>query len=259
LLTIFPIPAFNDNYIWCLHDSEGETSVVVDPGQSAPVVSALQRKGLELSGILITHHHADHIGGVRELLELWPDIPVYGPADPRIVSVNHSVDEGGSVDLPDIGVCLNVLSVPGHTSTHIAYFGEGKLFCGDTLFAGGCGRVFDGTHEQLAASLSRIADLPRDTEIYCAHEYTQDNLGFARWVEPGSEVIVTREAEVKAQRAKGQGTVPSLLRTELATNPFMRVQERQVIDAAEKYAGRSLASSVEVFTAIRRWKDREYD
>lgn len=259
MLNIFPIPAFDDNYIWCLHE-EGEAGViVVDPGEAEPVIESLKRLDLELNGILVTHHHGDHIGGISALLALWDGIPVWGPADARIEEINQRVAEGDCFSIPGIKTEFEVMFVPGHTRTHIAYLCGDALFCGDTLFAAGCGRVFDGTTEQLASSLDRLGRLPQNTRIYCAHEYTLDNLGFARWVEPENTVLIARQKETEVMREQGQATVPSLLSVELQTNPFMRLDNPVVIHAAEKYAGRSLNTPAEVFASVREWKDKEYD
>lgn len=258
-MKIDPIPAFEDNYIWCLSNSDSYSAVVVDPGDAAPVLSHLKKHDLKLSAILITHRHWDHIGGIQHLAELYPGIPVYGPRNEIIEGVTVEVGEGEGIELQGIDAVLDVLDVPGHTEGHVAYLGAGVLFCGDTLFAAGCGRVFSGTHAQLYASLQKIASLSPDVRLYCAHEYTLDNLGFAQWVEPESMALKQRIQSDRASRKAGLPTVPSTLREELATNPFMRCNSQQVMDAAEKYAGRQLINGEEVFTAIRNWKDREYD
>lgn len=261
MLQIEPIPAFDDNYIWLLHNAacDHDRATVVDPGDAEPVIERLRADGLSLKAILLTHHHYDHQGGVGDLLSLWPEAMVFAPEDTRIRLATQRVGEGDQVRPPGLAARFHVLAVPGHTATHIAYLGEGALFCGDTLFAAGCGRVFDGTFEQLAASLRRIAALPAETLCYCAHEYTLANLGFAEWVEPESPALAARMADAKALRARGEPTVPSALALELATNPFLRTNEPAVISAAEGFAGHRLTDATAVFTALRRWKDERYD
>ncbi len=182
-----------------------------------------------------------------------------GPAGEPIAGLTHRLAEGDRVEIPGIEASFRVLEVPGHTRGHIAYWGEGVLFCGDTLFAAGCGRVFDGTPGQLAASLARIARLPPDTLVYCAHEYTLANLGFARWVEPDNPALPERTRAAEALRAAGLPTLPASLALELATNPFLRVGVPAVRCAAEAYAGRSLADDADTFAVVRGWKDRDYD
>lgn len=258
-MKIDPIPAFADNYIWCLSSTNSDSAVVVDPGDASPVLSQLQQCGLKLSAILITHKHWDHIGGIHQLTARFPGIPVYGPRNEAIKGVTVTVGGGKTIELPGVGAALKVIDVPGHTEGHIAFLGEGVLFCGDTLFAAGCGRVFSGTHAELYASLQKIASLAPHTRLYCAHEYTLDNLGFAQWVEPESVALRQRIQADKASRKAGLPTVPSILEDELATNPFMRCHIPRVIKAAEKYAGMELLDGEAVFTAVRNWKDREYD
>jgi hydroxyacylglutathione hydrolase len=257
--SVIPVPAFTDNYIWLLRETERSVVGVVDPGDEQPVLAALQEQGLQLDTIFITHHHDDHVGGVPGLLEVWPDARVLGPRDKRIPVVTQAVGEGDRVDVRGLDMAFEVLEVPGHTSSHIAYLGGGMLFCGDTLFAAGCGRVFDGTFDQLAASLERIGRLPAETLVYCAHEYTLANLGFAFWVEPDNPALARRAEAVKRLRELGRPTVPSCLSDELATNPFLRTGVSGVKAAAERFAGRPLRSEAEVFTALRRWKDERYD
>jgi hydroxyacylglutathione hydrolase len=259
MLDIRPIPAFDDNYVWLLKDPGSTCATVVDPGDEDPVLAILEAHGLELGAVLVTHHHYDHVGGIDALRKVFPQARIFGPRDHRIRTLTDPVGEGDQVRVPGISESFRVLEVPGHTSTHIAYLGAGTLFCGDTLFAAGCGRVFDGTFEQLSASLERIAALPPETLCYCAHEYTLANLGFAKWVEPESTAILQREQAALALRGQDRPTVPSRLNEELATNPFLRTSVPEVKAAAESQAGRPLATTAEVFTALRRWKDEKYD
>ncbi|NKN33095.1 hydroxyacylglutathione hydrolase [Marichromatium bheemlicum] len=259
MLEPIAIPAFEDNYIWLLRAPDGAVATVVDPGEAAPVLAYLHDAGLTLGAVLITHHHRDHLGGVETLRAAFPEAEVYAPEDARIACAEHRVGEGDRIRPAGLDVEFQVLEVPGHTATHVAYLGEGRLFCGDTLFAGGCGRVFDGTAEELARSLARIARLAPETRCHCAHEYTEANLGFARWVEPQSAALMARIAEVRAARAAGRETVPSTLAEELATNPFLRVAVPEVRAAAERFAGAALEEPAAVFAALRRWKDERYD
>jgi hydroxyacylglutathione hydrolase len=259
MLQIRPIPAFDDNYIWLLTEPPGRSAVVVDPGDADPVLETLAAEGLTLSAVLVTHHHGDHVGGLAELADAFPGLRIYGPTDPRVRSVTDRVAEADGVQPAGLARRFRVLELPGHTATHIGYLGEGVFFCGDTLFAAGCGRVFDGTFEQLSASLRRIAALDPETLCYCAHEYTLSNLGFALWVEPQSEALLARVREAEETRRSGLPTVPSRLGLELETNPFLRTGEPGAIAAAERFAGRPLQGHAEVFAALRRWKDSRYD
>lgn len=252
-LMIERIPAFTDNYFWLFHQPGERAALVVDPGDAAPVELALARYNLDLAGILVTHHHADHIGGIGKLLQ-GRDVPVYGPAS--IDQVSRPVAEGDSLNLA--GTTFNVMAVPGHTLNHIAFFApeEPLIFCGDTLFAGGCGRLFEGTPQQMWRSLSRIAALPAETRVYCAHEYTESNLRFACAVEPDNTALKNRAKTVHRLRLSGEATVPSTLAEELATNPFLRAGNDAVRQAAMGHAGRSLGDAAEVFRVIRQWKDQ---
>ncbi|AGA89601.1 hydroxyacylglutathione hydrolase [Thioflavicoccus mobilis 8321] len=266
-LEIAPIPALDDNYIWLLHEGDRRQAAVVDPGEAEPVLAALAARGLDLAAILITHHHGDHTAGIADLVAAYPDTLVCGPSDRRLTCLTRIVAEGDEVAVPGLETRFRVLEVPGHTASHIAYVdarpnrppGDGILFCGDTLFTAGCGRVFDGTCEQLANSLARLAALAPTTLCYCAHEYTLANLGFAAWVEPDNAARQVRQTEAQRHRAAGEPTVPAPLALELATNPFLRTGEPAVIAAAERFAGRPLETHSEVFTALRRWKDTQYD
>ncbi len=256
---VVPIPAFSDNYIWLLIDSSEKFAAVVDPGDAQPVLTACDERGLSINAILITHLHADHIGGIAELLERFPGIPVYGPAGEHIAGVTHPLYEDDLVVLDEQDVRLLVWDVPGHTAGHIAYVGDCALFCGDTLFGCGCGGVFGGTHEQLYAAMERIYDLPGDVSVYCAHEYTLDNIGFAKWVEPNNADLLSREQESFDLIDAGNPTIPSNVEQERLTNPFMRCNDASVIAAAEQKVGHALKPGAEVFRAIRDWKDNEYD
>lgn len=257
MLAIHGVPAFQDNYLWVM--ARGRDAAVVDPGDADPVEAWLAEKGLELRSILATHHHGDHVGGLAELAERWK-CPVFGPAGERIAGLTQKLREGERITVPGLEVPLEVLDVPGHTAGHIAYVhrdpADPFVFCGDTLFAGGCGRLFEGTPEQMVASLSKLASLPPATRVYCAHEYTLANLRFARAVEPENAALAERQAREAARRERGEPTVPSSIGVELQTNPFLRWDAPAVIAAAEARAGHSLPDRVAVFAAIREWKNR---
>ncbi len=232
---------------------------IVDPGDAGPVMEALESRQLELSVILVTHHHADHIGGVAELRSAWPNVQVFGPEDPRIPA-DFRVSEGMTVSLDALGLgTFEVLEVPGHTRSHIAYYGGGDLYCGDTVFVCGCGRLFEGTPEQMHASLSKIRRLPEETRVYCAHEYTQDNIEFALWVEPDNKALKSYRTEAATMREAGIPTVPSTLGQEKRCNPFLRFDAPAVVAAAQRRMGRLDLAEHEVFGEIRRWKDTEFD
>ena len=249
---IIPIPAFADNYIWLVR--EGGVVAVVDPGDAAPVIAHLEREGLALAAILATHHHGDHVGGIRGLLARWP-VPVFGPAHEAIPGRTHALAEGDSIVVPGIGLALSVLDIPGHTAGHIAYVGERIVFCGDTLFAAGCGRLFEGTPVQMVSSLDKLSALPEATRVYCGHEYTLANLRFALAVEPGRAALLERQAREQAKRERGQPTLPSTIGEEHATNPFLRTGEATLRAAAERRAGRALVGRVGVFAELRAWKN----
>jgi len=255
-LAVTIVPAFADNYFWLIHGvgDARDRVAVVDPGDAGPVLAALQAGNLVLDTILATHHHADHIGGVTELLRHWR-VPVYGPAGEDIPGRTVALAEGAEVTLQGLGLRFRVYDVPGHTAGHIAYFGHGALFCGDTLFSGGCGRLFEGTPAQMLASLDKLARLPPDTRVYCAHEYTAANLRFAAAVEPGNANLRTYAAEVAALRSHNAPTIPSTLGLETRINPFLRTRLPEVRGAARAHAGRMLDDDADAFGVIREWKN----
>lgn len=251
-IEIEAIRAFTDNYIWAIHD--GRHCVIIDPGEASGPLRFLRERGLELTGLLLTHHHADHIGGVNELRASHP-APAWGPADPRMPGDMHVVGEGDEVriDAPDLD--FSVIETPGHTCSHIAFHGNGTLFCGDTLFSAGCGRLFEGTPEQMQRSIDKLLALPDETRMYCAHEYTAANCTFARQVEPDNTALLDRCRQVDELRKNDRITLPSTIGEERSFNPFMRTREPGVIRAAVEREPDCTDSAVAVFGVIRRWKD----
>lgn len=259
MIQVIRIPAFTDNYIWLITNEARQYGVLVDPGSATPVLAELEQRQIQPLAILITHKHNDHIGGINAIREKYPHIEIYGPANEEIPHRDHALTEGDLVHFDKLDATFQVMDVFGHTAGHIAYHGEASLFCGDTIFGAGCGRVFDGTMEDLHHALHRIAQLPPETLIYCAHEYTLDNLGFAKWVEPDNKDIDERQEDCWELLDSGQATVPFTLEMEFKTNPFLRTHIPEVIAKAEEVAGRELATQAEVFAALRIWKDTEYD
>lgn len=253
MANVLHVEAFQDNYIWMIRGASRDRVAIVDPGDADPVLAALENQQLKPAAILCTHHHGDHVGGVEDILKHY-SVPVYGPARERIPAVTQRLKDGDRVRLAELAVEFDVLDVPGHTAGHIAYHGAGMLFCGDTLFSAGCGRLFEGTAEEMHASLSRLAALPETTLMYCGHEYTEANLRFAQAVEPNNPDIQAYRDQAHSQRLRGQPTLPSTIGRERRVNPFLRSGHPAVRLAAEKQAGRAL-SEVETFAVVRRWKD----
>ena len=256
-LDVVPVKAFKDNYVWTLRSQTH--AAVVDPGEAGPVLDYLAREKLALAAILATHHHPDHVGGIKDIVGsgmVARGIPVFGPKNEPIATLTQPVSEGDTVTIPELGASFSVLDIPGHTRAHIAYYGAGALFCGDTLFACGCGRLFEGTAEQMYASLAKLRALPDDTKVYCGHEYTLANIGFARGVEPQNAALAVRENRDRRLREQGLPTVPSTMRDEKATNPFLRCTEPAVVESVNKYLGTRVSDPVRVFAAIREWKNR---
>jgi len=255
-LGVRPVRAFTDNYIWLIESPRAPARVVaVDPGDGAPVRAELERSRSSLAAILLTHHHADHIGGVSALLELGA-VPVIGPEDSRIPQRTQTVRDGERCELPDLGLSFDILYVPGHTLSHIAFWGHGALFCGDTLFSAGCGRMFEGTPRQMHASLNRLGGVPPDTQVYCGHEYTAANLRFALNVDPKNAAALEYRERVARLRAADVPSLPSRMALELRVNPFLRCDDAAVRAAAEAHAGGPLREPSEVFGVLRAWKDK---
>ena len=250
-MPLLPLPALSDNYIWTLA-GDGDGTIVVDPGEAAPVLAALA-SGPPPAAILLTHHHHDHIGGTTELLAHWPGLPVFATDDDRIDLPCTRVRDGGRVDIAGWG--FEVLAVPGHTVSHIAFFGHGVLFCGDTLFSLGCGRLFEGTPAQMLASLERLAALPASTQVCCGHEYTLANAAFARVVDPDNPALRRRTEDATAMRQSGLPSLPSTLAEEVAANPFLRADTDAIRAAVAGRLGRQPHDRIETFAELRRWKD----
>lgn len=251
-IEIEAIRAFSDNYIWAMHD--GLHCVLVDPGEAPDALDFLKRNNLRLAGFLLTHHHADHIGGVDEIRTRRP-APAWGPPDSRMPDRVSPVREGDKVEIPELGLAFSVIETPGHTRSHIAFHGHELLFCGDTLFSAGCGRLFEGTPTQMQRSIDKLADLPEPTRVYCAHEYTADNCRFAVQVEPDNEALQARCDHVAELRRNDRITLPSTIGDEKTFNPFMRTRRSAVVHAARQREPDCGQTPEAVFGVIRRWKD----
>ncbi|WP_196137425.1 hydroxyacylglutathione hydrolase [Aliikangiella sp. G2MR2-5] len=258
MFSITPVPAFNDNYLWVLHNSKH--ALVVDPGDPVPVIRYLTEKNLKLCAILITHHHADHTGGMAKLSNEYK-CPTYGPENDPVANLDHALVNGNTIEIPELELGFNILGVPGHTLGHIAYYSDSAtlpgpiLFCGDTLFSGGCGRLFEGSPEQMWDSLQKLRALPDSTQVFPAHEYTLANLKFAQAVEPKNKKLADYLIKAQQTRLLGNPTLPSTIELEKQINPFLRVNEDTVKMAAELHSGHSQLESTEIFSVIRQWKD----
>lgn len=251
-LDVIPVPAFRDNYIWLLH--QDQHAVVVDPGDAAPVLAMLRARKLTLDAILITHHHHDHIGGVEALLA-HSRAQIYAPRTGHYAFPHQPVSDGDQINLVPLDIQLNVMETPGHTLDHVIYYGANSLFCGDTLFSCGCGRLFEGTGEELYHSLQRIAALPGETRVYCAHEYTQHNIRFARSIDPDNPALAARSLDVDQQRERDLPSLPSTIQMEIDTNPFLRCDSAAIKAAALRHGNITETDPISVFCAIRNMRN----
>jgi len=261
-IKVTSIKAFDDNYIWAITNKQVAT--LVDPGDASVCIEFLEKNKLILNSILITHHHSDHTGGIKTLVtycqqKQWP-LTVYGPVNENIPHCDIKLNENDTVVLDKLNINFQIIDLPGHTAGHIAYFAKDHstpiLFCGDTLFSGGCGRLFEGTPEQMWNSLSKLANLPEHTKVYCTHEYTQANLAFALTVEPNNQALVNYSNKVNELRTQGLATIPSTIEREKQINPFLRCHKQSIQTSAQQFSTDTNTTSLDTFTTIRRWKDQ---
>lgn len=257
MYSIIPIPAFTDNYIWAICNPETGAVIVVDPGDAKPVEAFLQQRRYSLIGILVTHHHMDHIGGIQSLKDHY-GVPVYGFEKSKIDTLTHKVKEGDTFSL--MGLEFSVLEVPGHTLDHIAYtvnedLDKPALFCGDTLFSGGCGRLFEGTADTMFISLAKLKSLPAETQVYCTHEYTLSNLAFARAAMPENNDLTRYRDSCESMRSAGTPTLPSTIELERKINPFLRCDTDEVKSSVSQQIAKTLTDERQVFADLRKWKD----
>ncbi|MBT0587397.1 hydroxyacylglutathione hydrolase [Alteromonas oceanisediminis] len=252
-VTVTPLPAFTDNYIWCFEDQH--RCIVVDPGDGQVVYDYCRTNNLNLEGILITHHHADHTGGLPLLKKHFPNTVVYGPKNPNIKLIDHRVSEGNKVSIDSLALQFEVIDVPGHTLDHIAFVGHGGVLCGDTLFSVGCGRLFEGTPKQMLASLQKLTALPGDTIVWCTHEYTLANIAFAQQVDPQNEALQEYHDWATSQREMQQPTLPTTIAKQREINPFLRAYADDVKANAQRHVQQELVDELAVFSAVRSWKD----
>jgi hydroxyacylglutathione hydrolase len=254
MLSVLTVPAFDDNYIWLIKDSQSQRCVVVDPGDATPVLDIVAAQKLTIEAIIITHHHRDHIGGVEAILATDSAIKVYGKT--ALFATIELVDEGQQLSFFDGELILNVWQVAGHTLDHIVYFNEQMLFCGDTLFSGGCGRVFEGTHQQMFDALSRLSSLNEKTKVYCAHEYTQNNLIFAIHVDPHNLELIEYIKFVSKLRQQGLATIPTTIEREKLINPFLRCAEPLLLNNLQSTLAKNISPGLQCFQELRAYKDQ---
>lgn len=253
MIKIFPILALKDNYIWCLYNDT--YAWIVDPGAHQPVIETLDKLNVELKGLLITHHHADHTQGVSSLKQRFPSLKVVANAKTELAHTTLEVKEGDIITLEGLDISVSVIETPGHTLDHLCYFNQDLLLCGDTLFSGGCGRLFEGTPRQMQQSLQKLAALAPETKVLCAHEYTEQNLKFAKLADPNNEFVKHHMQKVQQWRQNNQPSLPSNLETELKINPFLRCSKPSLQESLTYQRQTTVNNALECFTQLRQWKD----